>query len=146
MSKVDDSVKCFSDGFNCSQAVVSSFCEDLGLDRKTALKIASSFGGGMAHMSETCGAVTGAFMVFGLKYGRFIADDIDAKTKTNNLVQEFAKRFKDIHGSIRCTELLNCDLSTPEGIDSAKEQNVFKTICPKLVKDASTIVEELLLK
>lgn len=144
MSKVEDSAKCFADGFNCAQSIISVYCEELGLDSKTALKIASGFGGGMAHMSETCGAVTGAFMVLGLKYGRFIADDLDAKLKTNGLVQEFAKRFKEIHGSIRCTELLNNDLSTPEGVKSASEQNVFKTICPRLVKDASSIVEELL--
>jgi C_GCAxxG_C_C family probable redox protein len=97
-------------------------------------------------MNETCGAVTGAFMALGLKYGRFIADDLEAKAKTNGLVQEFAKEFKELNGSIRCTELLKCNLSTPEGVQSANEQNVFKTICPKLVKDAARIVERLLIK
>jgi C_GCAxxG_C_C family probable redox protein len=94
MSKAEDSEKCFAEGFNCAQSVFSPFCEDLGLDKKTALKISSGFGGGMAHMNETCGAVTGAFMALGLKYGRFIANDIDAKAKTNGLVHEFAKEFK----------------------------------------------------
>lgn len=144
MSKSDDAVKCFAEGFNCSQAVFTSFCEDLGLDKKTALKIASGFGGGMAHLDETCGAVTGAFMALGLKHGRFIANDIDAKAKTNGLVQEFTKRFKEMHGSIRCTGLLNCDLSTPEGVKSANDQNVFKTKCPNFVRDAAKIVEELI--
>jgi C_GCAxxG_C_C family probable redox protein len=60
-------VKCFNNGFNCAQAVLSTYSEQLGVDKTTALKIAGSFGGGMGHIGETCGAVTGAFMLIELK-------------------------------------------------------------------------------
>jgi C_GCAxxG_C_C family probable redox protein len=144
MSKFEEANNCFLSGLNCSQAVFSTYCEELGLEKEIALKIASSFGGGMAHLNETCGAVTGAFMTLGLKYGRTKADDLAAKEKNYSLVQEFTKRFKEINGSIKCTELLGYDLSTEDGLKRATEEKRFRTNCPKYVEDAAKILEELL--
>jgi C_GCAxxG_C_C family probable redox protein len=70
MTKPDDAAAYFNEGFSCSQAVVSSFSEDLGFDKETARKISCGFGAGMARTGNICGAVTGAMMVIGLKYGR----------------------------------------------------------------------------
>ncbi len=95
-------------------------------------------------MALTCGAVTGAFMVIGLKYGRTSADDWEAKQKTASLVREFAEKFEERHKSIVCKELLGCDISTDEGSKHAKESNLTGTICPKLVADAVEILEEIL--
>jgi C_GCAxxG_C_C family probable redox protein len=144
MSKVDCAVDCFNRGFNCSQAVLSSFSEELGLDTEVALKVAGAFGGGMGHIGETCGAVTGALMVIGLKYGKIHPEDNAAKEKTYALVQKFATCFKTIHGSIHCKELLDVDISTPEGMQAAREQGLFQKLCPKFVNDAAEIVEQLL--
>ena len=134
----------FEEGFSCSQAVFSAYAEQFGLDRETALKISGGFGGGMGRMAQTCGAVTGAFMVIGLKYGAIGAEDKETKEKAYDLVREFADRFKSRHGSIICQELLGCDISKPEGEKVAREQKLFETICPKLVKDAAEILEEML--
>ena len=134
----------FEEGFSCSQAVFSAYAEQFGLDRETALKIAGGFGGGMGRMAQTCGAVTGAFMVIGLKYGAIDAEDKETKEKAYALVREFSDRFKSRHGSIVCQDLLGCDISKPEGERVAREQKLFKTICPKLVKDAAEILEEML--
>ena len=98
----------------------------------------------MGHSGETCGAVTGAFMVIGLKYGQADADDTEPKKKTCRLATEFAEIFKARNGSINCTELLGCDLSTPEGMLRAKEQDLFTTLCPTFVQDAAEIFEGLL--
>jgi C_GCAxxG_C_C family probable redox protein len=144
MNKVERAVSCFNDGFSCSQAVLSTYGEQFGLDRETALKVAGAFGGGMGHMGETCGAVTGALMVIGLKYGQTRVDDKEPKKKTYRLVKEFAEQFKVRNGSINCTELLGCDLSTPEGMQRAKERGLFTTVCPKFVQDAAEILEELI--
>ena len=146
MNKINHANNGFLTGFNCAQAVFFSFCEELGLEKEYALKISSSFGGGMAHLNETCGAVTGAFMVLGLKYGRTKVEDAAAKEKNYSLVQEFAKRFKDTHGSIRCTELIGFDLSTEEGLKKATEEKRFRTHCPGYVEDAARIVVDLLKK
>jgi C_GCAxxG_C_C family probable redox protein len=146
MCKSDKANECFLTGFNCAQAVFTTFCEELGLEKSKALKIASSFGAGMAHMDETCGAVTGAFMAIGLKFGRTKVEDVAAKEKTYSLVREFSRRFIEIHGSIKCTELLGCNLSTEEGLKKATEEKRFRTFCPKYVVDAAKIVEDLFKK
>ena len=134
----------FEEGFSCSQAVFSAYAEQFGLDRETALKISGGFGGGMGRMAQTCGAVTGAFMVIGLKYGAIDAEDKETKEKAYALVREFSDRFKSRHGSISCQDLLGCDISKPEGEKVAREQKLFETICPKLVKDAAELLEEML--
>lgn len=137
-------VACFNEGFSCSQAILSTFGEELNLDKNTAMKIADGFGGGMGRMALTCGAVTGAFMVIGVKYGRISADDREAKQKTTQLVRKFTKKFKEKNKTIVCKELMECDISTEEGFKQAKEHNLISTLCPKFVADAVEILEEIL--
>jgi len=143
-SKAEQSLNCFNKGYNCSQAVFSTYCESLGLDPTLGLKIACGFGGGMCYTGETCGAVTGAMMLIGLKYGKCSPEDNQAKEKTYQLVQEFAKRFRELHGSLKCKELLPYDISIPQELQKAREEGLFTTVCPKLVKSASEIVEGML--
>jgi C_GCAxxG_C_C family probable redox protein len=116
----------------------------LGLDEPTAFRLACGFGGGCARLGLTCGAVTGALMVIGLKYGKVKADDDEAKEQTYALVQEFSMQFAARNKSLNCTELLGYDLGTPEGRAKAKEQNLLVTVCEKLVRDAVEILEEVL--
>jgi len=143
MSNADKAAAMFKEGFSCSQAVLATYCEQFGLDKKQAYRISCGFGGGM-HLDQTCGAVTGAFMVIGLKYGRIRADDVEAKMKTAGMVVEFAKKFKARHDSIACTELLGCNISTLEGYEEAKKKDLFKQTCPKYVISAAEILDEML--
>lgn len=144
MSKQSEqAVDKFQNGMNCSQAVLSSYSESFGLDGETASRVATGFGGGM-RMAETCGAVTGAFMVLGLKYGNSTSEDKEVKAKTYEKIVEYISRFKARHGSVMCRELLDCDITTPEGATKAKENNLFNSICPKLVRDAAEVLEEML--
>lgn len=140
----EKAVACFKEGFACSQAVLSAFADEFGLDRALALKVAAGFGGGMGRTAQTCGAVTGAYMVIGLKYGSTDAQNRDAKEKTYRQVREFNERFKSRHGCLLCRELLGCDISTPAGLDEAKQKNLLTTVCPKVVGDAVAILEKLL--
>jgi C_GCAxxG_C_C family probable redox protein len=144
MSGVEKAVSCFNEGFMCSQAVLSTYGGQFGLDRETALKVSAAFGGGMGRMGEICGAVTGAFMLIGLKYGRTAAQDTQSHENTNRLVKEFVGRFKSLNGSIVCRELLGCDLSTSDGVKTFVERKLRDTLCPKFVRDAAEIVEQLL--
>lgn len=144
MSKVERAVSCFKEGFNCTQAMLSTYGPELGLDRENALKVSVAFGAGVGRLAETCGAVNGAIMVIGLKHGSFKSEDIQAKEKTYDLAREFVKRFKSLNGSITCKDLLNCDLSTPEGFQFAKENKLIPTVCPKIVQNAAEIIEQLL--
>lgn len=144
MNRIDKAASLFNEGFNCSQSVFCAFAVDMGMERDVALKTAQSFGGGMAQMGGTCGAVTGAFMAIGLKYGRTRADDDEAKRRTYALVREFVEKFRAKNGTIICRELLGCDIGTPEGNRAAKDKGLFSTICPGFVRDAVNILEEIL--
>jgi C_GCAxxG_C_C family probable redox protein len=142
-TRSDRAVAYFKEGFSCSQAVLASYAQENGLTVEQALKVAGAFGGGMGRMGDTCGAVTGAFMVIGLKYGKTRADDEPSKENAYRLVQEFAKRFRSRHGSIVCRDLLSCDLSTPEGRKTAAECHLTETRCPLFVQDAVEILEKI---
>ena len=134
----------FEEGFNCSQAVFSAWAAELGLDRETALRVATAFGGGMGHRGDTCGAVTGAFMAIGLKHGRLRADDEETRDLAYGLVERFVQEFEGRHGSIVCRELLGHDISTPEGMEQVSQNNLAATRCPGFVRDAAEILNEIL--
>lgn len=144
MEHKEKALDTFKKGFSCSQAVLAAFCQKLGLETDTALKLADGFGGGMGGMGLTCGAVTGAFMVISLKNGRTNADDKDSKERTKKLIKEFSGRFEAIHGHTGCRELLGCSLGTPEGYAYAKENNLFEKKCNQYVVDAAEILDEIL--
>ncbi len=122
--------------------MLSTYGARSGLDRETGLKVAGAFGGGMARMGGTCGAVTGAFMAIGLKHGKTKADDDEARERIYELANQFAARFKAKNGSIVCRDLLGHDLSTEEGRKAVTEQNLFVTLCPRFVQDACEILEQ----
>ena len=130
--------------FTCSSAVFSAFSDELGLDPDTAKKIACGFGAGISKSGNICGAVTGAIMVIGLKYGKTTQGDDAATEKTRALVQKFLQEFKKRHGSINCTELLGYNLGKPEEFAQARDNKQFVTKCPELVGDAAAILEQIL--
>jgi C_GCAxxG_C_C family probable redox protein len=129
----------FAQGLNCSQAVFSAYASRLGLSEEMALKLSSPFGGGIARQGQVCGALTGALMVLGLQHGN--ADPQD-KEATYQMAGEFVRRFQERHGAILCRELLGCDISTPAGLQTAREQHLFTTICPALVEQTAKLLTE----
>jgi C_GCAxxG_C_C family probable redox protein len=144
MSLVDQAVSRFEAGFACSQSVFSTYSYLLDLSPEVAVRVAEPFGGGIASLGLTCGAVTGALMVIGLKHGRTEADDVEAREKTRELARQLVCEFEARNGTIVCRKLLDCDIGTPEGLASAEEQNLFETRCPRFVRDAAEIVEQLI--
>lgn len=117
-----------------------AFGEGLGLDEATCAKVSCAFGGGISHLGLTCGAVTGALMAIGLRYG----GPPEKKEQTYEIANEFVERFTRLHGSTNCTELVGYDLSIPEQLAEAREKAVFSVKCANYVQDAVKIVEELL--
>jgi len=134
----------FKSGYNCSQAVLGVFCEELGLDFETAMKLASSFGGGMGRMREVCGTVSGMFMAAGLAFAS-ASDSPLEKGEHYKRIQELAKRFRDKNGSIICRELLQGIESSTAPTPSERTQNYYKKRpCVELVGDSVEIFEEFL--
>jgi C_GCAxxG_C_C family probable redox protein len=144
MTKSDEAVAAYRNGFTCSAAVFSAFSIEMGLDQDTAKKIACGFGAGISKTGNICGAVSGAIMVIGLKYGKMKQGDDAATEKTRALVREFMKQFTARHGSVNCTDLLGYNLSDPEEYEMARESKLFVTKCPELVRDAAAILEKIL--
>ncbi len=132
-------VKYFEQEFNCAQALLMMFGPSLGLDKKTAARLGAPFGGGMLRSGETCGAVCGALMVLGLKFGNSDNHDKKSKEAAYRQAEEFIEKFKEINGSILCRDLLGCDLGKPRGLEFARENKLFQKICPKIVGDAADI-------
>ena len=142
MDKVQDAVSVFESGFNCAQAIVRTYGPEYGLSALDALKVSCGFGGGMRR-GDTCGAVTGALMVLGLRYGPKDVSNVSAKNNVYSKVTNFCRHFEARCESIICRELLGCDVSTEEGMKKARENNLFKTVCPKMVQTAAEILEEM---
>ncbi len=133
----------FKEGYNCSQAVFGAFSDDIGMELKNALRIASSFGGGMGRLREVCGAVSGMFMVAGIIYGYDEPRDTEAKKEHYQLIQELAERFKDTNGSIVCRELLGLGKGPDNPTPEVRTESYYKKRpCAEYVKCAAEIMEQ----
>jgi len=133
----------FSRKTNCAQAVFSALSKEYGLKEDQALAIAQAFGSGM-RVNSICGAVTGAYMVLGLAKPPSKENPRQNMDKTNALAAEFNRRFKELYGSVNCTDLLGYNLTNPEETAEARGKGFFVTKCPEFVRDSVKIVESLL--
>lgn len=142
----DKAVNNFKSGYNCAQSVFLAFAEDVGFDKETALKLSSSFGGGMGRLREVCGAVTSMFAIAGLKQGYIEPNNDDLKAKHYAKVQALAELFKEKHKTIICRELLDlpsgADIPTPS---KRTEQYYQERPCEFFIRTAAEIIERELL-
>jgi C_GCAxxG_C_C family probable redox protein len=142
-SKIHRTVCCFQEGYNCAQALLVTYGEQFGIDREVALRLAAVFGSGMG-MAEICGAVTGAYMVIGAKYGESKAGEHQSSDRARGAADDFTNEFKSRNKSIVCRELLGHDICTPDGLKLIQEKGLLKVLCPKFVQDAAEIIEHIL--
>lgn len=142
MTKREQAMQNFKNGYNCAQAVLLAFKDDLNLDEKTLALISSSFGGGMGRMREVCGAVSGMFMVAGLKYGYFEPTAKQEKADLYALIQKLASDFKAQNGSIICKELLGVSDTSPTP-EPRTDTYYKKRPCVELVGIATELIENL---
>lgn len=143
MTKAEKALELFSNNFNCSQAVLTAFASDFGLDEKLALMLGTQFGGG-ARNAEMCGAVSGALMILGLKYGHFESENNEQKSRAYAIAAEYTKRFRELNGSIVCRDLLGYDLTRPDDMVYIKEKDLFRSICPEMIRSAVKVLEGIL--
>lgn len=132
----------FKEGYNCSQSVFLSFCDEYDMDFETAIKISSSFGAGMGRLREVCGAVSGMFMVAGLAYGYIDPKDHKKKTEHYERIQYLAKEFEDKNRSIICRELLGLGAGKDKPEPELRTAEYYKKRpCVELVGMAAEIME-----
>jgi C_GCAxxG_C_C family probable redox protein len=130
----------FDEGYACSQSVLLTFASQFDLDEKTAKLIASTFGGGMGRLRQKCGAVTGGFMVLGLKYGNADPKDLETKLSAYQKVRDLNHLIEKIHGTSNCFEILKKFASEAE----IEERKHHKIICRRMVSDAAGLVYDMI--
>jgi len=140
--RLAEALEMFRGGLHCSQAVLAVFSEDFGLPEETALRIASPFGGGIGGYGRTCGALTGALMVIGLKYGSSDPADLESKKLSHEKTRQLIEMFEKIHGSSLCNTLVGFDRSNLAGAELMAALPHFHRICPGFLETAITYLEE----
>ena len=143
MTHKEKALDYFSRKFHCSQAVLAAFAPECGLTEEQALKLGACFGSGM-RKGEVCGACTGALMALGALYGQYDETDLESRIRANEVNERMMERFADKCGSYICNDLLKCDISTPEGRQYAKDNNLFTEFCPLMVANAVDVLEEII--
>lgn len=143
--KAQTAMSLFRQGYNCSQAVVGAWADELGLSMDLALRISAGFGGGMGRMREVCGAVTGAFMVLSFRFST-AAPDPQSKKEMYGIIQKFAARFKEENGfdSIICREMLGLDGASKPQPAARTDEYYKKRPCAELVGLSSALLEEFI--
>jgi C_GCAxxG_C_C family probable redox protein len=134
-----------NEGLNCSQAIIAAFGEPLGIDFHAAKMLGRPWGGGMGHLAETCGYLTGAVLVLAHVYEQ--QDEGMARKKSFEAVRRLFEQFHARRGTAHCKELLGADMSTPEGLKRIQEEQLVKTIChgdEGIGQDVSEILAEII--
>ena len=147
MTKGDRAYELFLEGYNCTQAVVGAFAEEMGVDFETAVRIGSGFGGGMGRMREVCGTFSGAVLAADMLYGYSDPKDIEAKKALYEKIRAAAEQFKKDNGSIICKELLGLEKPEKTAQPDARTPEYYqKRPCPLLCKYAAELAETMLEK
>ncbi len=135
--------KLFAEGRNCAQAVFAAFADVTGLDEELALRLSSSFGGGMGRMREVCGTCSAMFMVAGILYGYASKNDINEKAEHYRRIQYLAAEFRKKHETINCLELLKGLKVSSDPIPEQRTEQYYKVRpCIKFVRTAAEILDD----
>lgn len=142
LKKENGAAELFNGGFRCSQAVLEAYAEVNGIDVDLARRISIGLAGG-AGCGGVCGAVAAAFLVNGLRFGFSHPGDSERFQLVIAKNQEFAERFRALHASLDCRDLVGVDVFTEEGFRHFQEKELKKEVCTPVVRDAVRILEEI---
>ena len=131
-TRVEDTIIRHNKGYNCAQAVACTYCDMVGIDEETMFKMTEGLGLGMGGMEGTCGAVTGACILAGMKRSSGNLENPNSKAESYKLSREIVKQFEEQNQSVVCKTL--------KGIETGK---VLRS-CQDCIKDAATIAEQVL--
>ncbi|HBL85142.1 MAG: hypothetical protein A2Y17_02025 [Clostridiales bacterium GWF2_38_85] len=146
MNHKQKAIELFNEGYNCAQSVFAAFCDVTGMEFEEAIKLSSSFGGGMGRLREVCGAVSAMFMITGILYGYTNPTDSEAKAEHYKQIQLLAEKFKEKNGSIICRDILieaGVENVNTNYIPEARTKEYYeKRPCAEYVGDAAEILDE----
>ncbi|MBE7034805.1 MAG: C_GCAxxG_C_C family protein [Ruminococcaceae bacterium] len=133
MTKREQAIHYHEQGYNCAQSVLLAFCDELGLSPEAAAQLSLPFGSGMSGLRDTCGALTGAFMVIGLAAKSATPPSPAEKAAVYQKAKAFAQQFQTANGSMACRDLLAMAAQSKTAKD-----------CPALVADTAEQLEAFL--
>lgn len=143
MDKGQVALDLFNNGYNCAQAVVLAFKDELSLDEKTLLSLSSSFGGGISRLREVCGCVSAIGIVMGLLKGNYDVNDVNAKANHYKLIQDLALKFKKEFNTYNCAELLNIKKGVDSYVPSVRDKSYYESRpCGKFIYFAANLIEK----
>jgi C_GCAxxG_C_C family probable redox protein len=131
----------FSGKMNCAQSVLLAHADEIDVSRDDLIRLGAAFGGGMGE-GETCGAVSAALMVIGLK-NKSSHSFIELKERVQNLSEFFKSEFEKEFGSLSCKDLIGENLKYQEGYERARKKGVFTNRCPHFIMGAIQIIDEI---
>jgi len=143
MSKAENALKLHA-GYNCAQSVLAAYAGDFGLEQDKALAIAVGFGGGMGHLQETCGAVSAGIAILGLASRFKEGDGRDKIDAVYAKVRRLSEDFKRKYGTVKCRDLLGCDLQSEEGLKYFNEHNLRNTSCHDYMRLVCELLDKYL--
>ena len=134
--RMEKAVEKFVGGYNCSQAILSAYCDLYGLDEVTAFKLAEGFGLGMGGFKDECGAVTGTFMVLGLSNSDGDLGKGTTKLDTYAKIKAAGQAFEENFESMMFRDLLRKEKgmkaeATPEQLERSNGKNLICIDCVK---------------
>lgn len=145
MNKGEMAYQNFLSGYNCTQSIAVAFAEELGLDKNTAARLSSGFGGGMGRMREVCGTFSGVVFVLSALYGYSEPKDLTAKKELYEKIRNLADKFREDNGSIICRELLGLDKMEESATPELRTSEYYKKRpCPELCRYAANLLEEFI--
>ena len=144
MSKAEVAASYMKKGYNCAQAVIKTYAADVGVNEEEIVKMASVLGGGIGRTGHVCGAVSGAVLIIGAKFGSTDNTNVHSKDKAYQKSKELLDKFAAENKTILCKELLGYDISTNEGLKQAREAGVMVQKCPGFVSSAAKILEGII--
>ena len=131
-SRVAKTIENHKKGYNCCQAVACAYCDLVGVDEETMFKLTEGFGAGMGGMKSTCGAVSAAVLLTGMKNSTGNLKNPNSKAQTYKLSKQVVDDFEQKNGSTVCKEL--------KGIDTGK---ILRS-CDGCIEDSAKLVENIL--
>ncbi len=131
-SRVAKTLENHKKGYNCCQAVACAYCDLVGMDEATLFRAAEAFGAGMGGMETTCGAVSGAVLLAGLKNSGGDLENPRTKGGSYRLSKQIVDGFRKKNTTVVCKEL--------KGVET---KQVLRS-CDGCIEDAAALVEEIL--
>ncbi len=144
MEKYEIAADYMKKGYNCAQSIIKAYAGDVGINKEDAVRMASALGGGVGRNGHICGAVSGAALIIGMKFGTIDPADFPAKETAYNKTNELLNRFIEENKSVLCKELISYDLKNPAELQKARNAGTFIQKCPLFVLSAGMILENII--